>query len=209
MPVLEARGVTKKFGAETILAGIDLSIDEGQACVLSGANGAGKSTLFDVVAGILEPDAGEVHICGTSRKKRREALVHVGYAPSNAALPDGLTVHEATELVASLRGSRDRRALEALEAIWGIRAFLDSPLAVLSLGQRRRLMLMLSELGNPKLRLLDEPTVGLDAAGRELLLRRLQAHLDAGGAALIASHETEVAERVGATRRVMVGGKIE
>lgn len=215
MRVLEAKDVTKRFGAETILSGVAMSLAPGEACVVSGANGAGKSTLFDVIAGILEPDAGEVAICGVARTNRRAALAEVGYAPSNAALPEGLTVHETVDLVASLRrgasgarGEISRRDQEGLEKIWGLDAFLDSPLSVLSLGQRRRLVLMLSELGRPRLWLLDEPTVGLDAAGRALLLERLREHLASGGAALVASHEPEVAEAIGAKRKVMEKGKI-
>jgi ABC-2 type transport system ATP-binding protein len=77
----------------------------------------------------------------------------------------------------------------------------DARIGVLSLGQRRRLVLALSELGRPRVRLLDEPTVGLDDAGQRSLIERLRAHANEGGAVLIASHEETLADMLGATVR--------
>jgi ABC-type multidrug transport system ATPase subunit len=206
---LSIEAVTKSFAGTRVLDGVDLTLRRGEICVLRGSNGAGKSTLLDIVSGVLEADAGAVQVFGVARTTwRRRALVHVGYAPSNASLPESLAVHELLDLVAALRGGVGTAEVDALSATWGIDAFVDARLAVLSLGQRRRLVLALGELGRPPLRILDEPTVGLDDQGQELLFARLRAHAAAGGAVLVASHEEPLAMQLGATERTLRAGRM-
>lgn len=209
MRALELSDVAKAFGGQPVLASVSLSLEPGEIVWLRGENGAGKSTLLDVTAGVLEPDRGSILVRGIARSDRRAALAHVGYAPSNAALPDALAIHELLDLVAALRGGVSAREVDGIAARWALDGITSERVSVLSLGQRRRLVLALSELGGPSVRLLDEPTVGLDAEGRALLVERLRAHAKQGGAVLVASHEDALADALGARTLSLRAGRIE
>ncbi len=182
--------VSKSFGRDRVLCGVSLSVARGEVCVLRGANGAGKSTLFEVIAGVLDPDAGSITIDGRSNRERT-ARAAIGYGPANAVLPEQLVVHEWIDLLARLRGATALEVDHTID-VWGLRSCTGTVLSALSLGQRRRLALAAAELGSPSFILLDEPTVGLDPDGQALLVSRVRAHAARGGGALIATHEPEL-----------------
>lgn len=198
--------VHRTFGAHVVLDGIELAVAAGETCVISGGNGTGKSTLLDVAVGALPATRGDVHIGGLSIDDGR-ARRGVGYAPAHAALPEQLAVHEWIDVVAALRGVSPRQVDDATTR-WGLAAITDARLAALSLGQRRRLALATATMGAPPLLVLDEPTVGLDVEGVAFLVRTLEAHRAAGGAALVASHEAAFVDAIHATRRALVAGRI-
>ena len=188
MSALRLVGIEKRFGARRVLRGVDLTIPEGCRALLRGANGSGKSTLLQIAVGVLTADAGSVHVFDVSLDDRRRALRLAGYAPAAADFPPQLTVTETMAFVGALKSCSGEAALTALDA-WDLGNVASSTPAMLSLGERRRLVLAAATLGAPRLLFLDEPTVGLDARGRELLRERLAAHVDAGGSVLLTSHE--------------------
>ncbi|NOU32817.1 MAG: ATP-binding cassette domain-containing protein [Polyangiaceae bacterium] len=188
MSALRLVGIEKRFGARRVLRGADLTIPEGCRALLRGANGSGKSTLLQIAVGVLTADAGSVHIFDLSLDDRRRALRQAGYAPATADFPPQLTVTETMAFVSALKSCSGEAALAALDA-WDLGNVASSTPEMLSLGERRRLVLAAATLGAPRLLLLDEPTVGLDARGRELLRERLAQHMAAGGSVLLTSHE--------------------
>ena len=185
--LVSARGVARRFGGREVLHPCDLELAAGEAVALVGPNGAGKSTLLSVLAGALDPSAGEV-----VRRAR------VGWAPQRPALYGRLTPRENLELFARLEPgpSAVGALLDELELA------RDAPAATLSVGMRQRLNLALAFLGDPQVLLLDEPTASLDPAQRERLWERLRGVRERGGAVCFATQNLEEVERAGRVLRI-------
>lgn len=172
------------------LTEVTLALDEGQFLGLVGANGSGKSTLLRLLAGIERPDRGRANVFGEPAH-RPDARARVGYLPEGSPWPPELALAAALELLLALRGfgraQARRTAGEALERA-GLGAERARPLGRCSSGQRRRFGLAQAFAHGPDLVLLDEPTVGLDAPGLDVLgdwLRDVRAR---GASAVVCSH---------------------
>jgi ABC-type multidrug transport system ATPase subunit len=203
---LAITSVTKLLGGRRALDGVSITWDRPGTLVVSGENGAGKSTLLRVVAGILQPDDGDVAIFGHRLSTARvAALRHVGYAPEAADLPAHLGVGELVALVAALKGCE--RPAPALADRLGVTPLLDKRLGSLSLGQRRRAGLLAALVGDPDLLLLDEPTNGLDADGAAMLAELFHERERAGRATVVATHDRPFIAKVAAAEVAMRAGK--
>ena len=187
-PLVRARGVARRYGDVVALAPTDVELVAGETVALVGPNGAGKSTLLSILAGALEPSEGTV-----------ESRGHVGWVPQRPAHYARLTARENLELFAELEGVSPSRAGELLARF----ELPDDGRAsgALSVGNRQRLNVAMSLLGDPSVLLLDEPTRSLDddAAGR--LWAALERRSDL--AVLIATHRAEDVARCG--RRLQLG----
>lgn len=187
LPALRATGLRKRLGARQILDQLDLTCHSGELLVLLGENGAGKSTLLRVLAGILEPEAGQVLLCGEHGYRARR---HLGYVPDGAEPLPALTPRELSGLYSALRGQRDTDAeADALAERLGVTPVYDRPLASLSFGQRRRACLLAALRGRPPLALLDEPSNGLDPDGCALLATLLKERRAQGLATLLSTND--------------------
>jgi ABC-2 type transport system ATP-binding protein len=169
-PIVEAQGLTKRFGKVEALARLELAVDEGQVVALLGPNGAGKTTFVRTVATLLRPDEGSVHVGGHDVVREAERVRRLlGLAGQHAAVEDAMTGRENLEMVARLYGRGRRAASEnaarVLEQL-GLTDAADRLVRTYSGGMRRRLDLGASLVGAPQLLLLDEPTTGLDPRGR-------------------------------------------
>ncbi len=172
-------------GERLVLRGVSAAVEPGGALLLLGANGSGKSTLLRVLAGLRRPDAGRVLWEG--RDAAADPLEHaaqVGFLGHLDALKPGLTAAENLALAARVGGGDPAAALAAL----GLGALADLPARMMSAGQRRRLALARLTLGRGALWLLDEPTLGLDAAAVDRLGAVLAAHRAGGGVVVAATH---------------------
>ncbi|MFC0408989.1 heme ABC exporter ATP-binding protein CcmA [Roseomonas elaeocarpi] len=183
--VLRAEELVLRRGGHDVVAGLGLEIMPGEAIMLLGRNGAGKSTLLRALAGLLRPTSGRV--CWNGADIREDLAEHgqrlrwVGHL--DAAKPS-LTVRENLRFLARLLGGEVQQALDAM----ALNAIADQPARSLSSGQRRRLALSRLVLGQAPLWLLDEPTVGLDAASVARLGPVLARHRAAGGMIVAATH---------------------
>jgi phosphonate transport system ATP-binding protein len=185
-PALELREVSKAFGAQAVLKGIDLVVPRGQITALLGPSGAGKTTLLRILTGALAPDAGRVSILGNdwrqlSSKRRRLLRRRVGLLYQNDALVPGLSaLHNVlmgrlghwslTRSLLSLLWPLEKdRALEALREV-GLEDRLHARIGALSGGQRQRLLIARLLLQDPEIILADEPAASLDPRlGRKAL----------------------------------------
>jgi ABC-2 type transport system ATP-binding protein len=181
-PLVRAIGVARHYGEVEALAPTDVELVAGETVALIGPNGAGKSTLLSILAGALEPSAGSV-----------ETNARIGWVPQRPAHYARLSARENLELFARLQGAAVAQAAELLE-----RFSLPSgsqPSGELSVGNRQRLNVALSLLGEPRVLLLDEPTASLDPEQRLRVWELVGALHDGGGAVLFATQNLEEVER--------------
>ena len=198
-PLLAARGAGRRFGQTSALEPVELEVWDGDALALVGPNGAGKSTLLALLAGALEASSGKV--------ERRKGA-RVGWAPQRPAQYGRLSARENLELFARLEGEHDPRAaaellLEAFELPGAA-----SPSANLSVGNRQRLNLAISLLGDPQVLLLDEPTAALDPDQRRRLWERVAALRARDGAVVFATQNFEEVERIASRVAALREGRL-
>jgi len=216
-PVARARKVGHRFGGTTALAGVDLELLRGRITALVGANGSGKTTLLRILAGILEPSAGEVEVLGiarparSGRRTRRALRRRASYLSQEPALDPEMTGGEILALAATLYGVRRpcrRRRVAELAATFGVGSHLARRVSTWSGGLRRRLHLAAGMIHDPELLLLDEPTAGLDPEGRRLLWEDLEARAKRGRSVAIVTHDLAAAERHAATVAILDRGAL-
>ena len=194
-PLVEIHGVTKRYGAIVALDDVSASLTE-RAVGLLGANGAGKSTLMRVMLGLVKPDAGRIRILGIDASEATwEIRRRLGYMPEHSCLPLGMTARDLVVHMGELRGLPRRVAvLRASEVLFqvGLEEERSRLIRTFSVGMKQRTNLAQAIVHSPGLVILDEPTNGLDPAGREemlTLVRRLSK--DLGIAVVISSHVLE------------------
>jgi ABC-type multidrug transport system ATPase subunit len=177
---------TYKKAAAAALSGVSLRVGPGEIIAVIGHNGAGKSTLFDIIGGLMKPDAGTVSI-GVEPTE-------VGWCPQREIIDWSLTVRQNVALGLDLRNRKkhaQRKAMvEKVCAAMGLTKFLDVTAETLSGGELRRTQIARAMVGEPTLMILDEPTTGLDPSGIETVFTYLDARRSDGASALISTHET-------------------
>lgn len=196
MPLtIRMSGVTKRFGERTVLDGIDLQGRAGERIAVVGDNGSGKTTMLRVAAGLSRPQAGQVHIHGVDVLRRPEQAKRLlGYIPQKVSFPAPLTALEIISFFASMKQVGLDRVDEVIAEL-GLESFLDKVPGQLSGGMLQRLALAVTLLDEPKLLLLDEPTVGLDRE-RTADLHRLLMHASSRGCTiLLATHQEQDVEQ--------------
>ncbi len=210
-PVLDARGLQKRFGDIQAVAGIDLAVAPGERVALLGPNGAGKTTTLLMLLGVIEPDEGSVTICGHPLARARSAAMsHVGFAAGYLPLPDSLTVVEVLEMFGDLYGVADPHATAA-EAVarFNIAHIANRRCDNLSSGQRTVVGLAKAALHNPDLVVLDEPTASLDPAVADRVRGVLETTTGPGAAALlITSHDMSEIERLADRVLFLLNGRV-
>ena len=196
---IAARGLSVSYGSIRALDDVSLDVDA-LAIGLLGANGAGKSTLMKVLLGLVQPDGGAVAVLGVDAIERAsEIRRRVGYMPEHDCLPTAMTARDLVVHLAELRGLPAPPAvLRASETLFqvGLEEERSRLIGTFSTGMKQRAKLAQALVHAPELVVLDEPTNGLDPAGREEMLplvRRLSSEL--GIAVLLSSHVLEDVER--------------
>jgi ABC-2 type transport system ATP-binding protein len=199
-PPLAARGLTRRFGTLTAVAGLDIEVRPGEILGFLGPNGAGKTTTLRMCAGLLRPDAGEVVVAGAHLEREpRAAKARLGFVPDRPFLYDRLTGAEFLELVGALYDVAPNQVREragALATRLEMTDMLGSPIESYSLGMRQKMALMAALLHDPVLLMLDEPLVGLDPLGARTLKDLLRECAARGHGVLVSTHLLEVAERL-------------
>ncbi len=192
------REVEKHLGAQRILSEVSLSVRADEVVVVLGPNGSGKSTLLKLVAGIWEPDGGDILIDGKPlRQGQVESRRRLGYVPDSAdPLPD-LLVCEFVSLVTRLKDAPSPSP--ALTDRLGVTPYLQQRLGSLSFGQRKRACLLAALIGDPVLLLLDEPSNGLDPAGIKMVIELIRSRRESGLATILSTNDEPFAAALDAT----------
>jgi ABC-2 type transport system ATP-binding protein len=196
VPAIEVKNVTKSFGGNLALNGIDLCVPTGSTYALLGRNAAGKSTLLQLMLGLLEPTSGSISVLGFDTKKDSvEVRKRLGYVPEHLAMYEWMTAAEVLRFVAAQYPTWSIGVQE--ELVNRLRIPLIQKVRTLSRGQRALLTLVLAMAHDPDLVLLDEATSGLDALAREDFDRSVIDLLhDSGRTVLFASHQINELDRL-------------
>lgn len=164
--MIEVKNVTKRYGNFTAVDNISFKIKEGEIVGLLGPNGAGKSTTMNMITGYIEPTEGEIIINGYDISKRpKKAKAQIGYMPEGVPLYSDLTVKEFVTYMAELKGVDRKTKKEKVEKIieqTGLKDVENKLTRNLSRGYKQRVSMAGALVGEPKILILDEPTVGLD-----------------------------------------------
>jgi ABC-2 type transport system ATP-binding protein len=208
MPVIETRGLTKRYGAVTAVDRLDLGIEAGTEFGLLGPNGSGKTTTILMLMGLTDITSGEVRVLGfdPAREPLKVKRV-VGYMPDAVGFYDQLTARANLRFTGRLAGlpadGLDARIDAALARV-GIADSADRPVAAFSRGMRQRLGLADVLLKQPRIAILDEPTNGLDPQATHEFLDLIRALKREGMTILLSSHLLDrvqaVCDRVGLFR---------
>ncbi|MFE7217010.1 ABC transporter ATP-binding protein [Streptomyces sp. NPDC001698] len=209
LPAIRARGITKSFGDVVALDDIDLDVTQGQIHGLVGPNGAGKTTLLGLLLGLSVADSGRLEILGTPVGRALDAPDGVAGFVDGPALYPSLTPRQNLAALAALRGHDARTAgIDDVLAEVGLTDVADDRTRGFSLGMRQRLGLAAALLSKPRLLVLDEPSNGLDPAGKKHVhgvLNRLTAD---GTAVVLSSHNMDDLEALCSEVTILATGRV-
>jgi ABC-2 type transport system ATP-binding protein len=204
---IDVRGLTKRYGARTVVDGVDLRVARGQIYGFLGPNGSGKTTTIRMLCGLLTPDAGEGRCLGLDLRREARAIKRqVGYMTQKFSLYEDLSIEENLDFVARVYGVPGRRErVEQALARLGLGPRRKQLAGALSGGWKQRLALAACLLHEPQLLLLDEPTAGVDPQARRLFWDQLHELAGAGLTVLVSTHYMDEAARCHALAYIFNG----
>ncbi|GAB3624590.1 ABC transporter ATP-binding protein [Mariniluteicoccus endophyticus] len=204
-PAIDLADVTRRYGAVTAVDALDLTVPTGQILALLGPNGAGKSTTTEMVLGLARPDHGRVSVLGTSAQAAVRSGGCGAMLQNGALLPD-TTVKVLLGLVHGLH-AHPRPLGEVVERA-DLAPILGSQVGKLSGGQAQRLRFALAIMGDPRLLILDEPTVGMDVDARRSFWATMDDLADGGRTVVFATHYLDEADAFADRIVVMNAGRV-
>lgn len=192
MSVLECKGLSKRYGAEMALDGVDLQIEPGRIVGLLGPNGSGKTTLIKLVNGLLTPSRGQVLVCGV--QPGQESRAQVSYLPERTAIPTWMSAKQLMDFYGDFYQDFRREAAEEMLAHLDIAP--KQRIREMSKGTREKVQLIMVMSRAAKLYLLDEPIGGVDPATRDYILSTIIGNYDPQAAVVISTHLITDVEKV-------------
>jgi ABC-2 type transport system ATP-binding protein len=196
---VKVQGLSITYGSFVAVENLSFTVKNGEIYGLLGPNGAGKTSTIKVLVGVLAPHAGSVEIYETPISNEVAAKSQVGYVPEEVVLLDSLTPREFFEFISSIRRLETSAAnsrLERFVTAFELKQYFDTPIAALSMGNKQKVAIVAALLHDPKLLILDEPLVGLDARASKILKELITFHAKKGGAVIFSTHIMEVAEKL-------------
>ncbi|HAF34604.1 MULTISPECIES: ABC transporter ATP-binding protein [Sphingobacterium] len=219
-PVIEIRDVSKSFGDNHVLRGVNLDLYKEENLVVLGRSGTGKSVLIKLISGLLRPDEGTINVLGESvlelnDRELRELRLKIGFSFQNSALYDSMTVRENLEfpLVRNKRNLTRSEINQAVEEVLdgvGLSQAINQMPSELSGGQRKRIGIARTLILRPEIMMYDEPTAGLDPITcLEIngLINEVQERYKT--ASIIITHDLACAKEVGDRIVMLLDGKFE
>jgi ABC-2 type transport system ATP-binding protein len=195
VPTVEVRGLVVRYGDLTAVGGLSFAAEAGEVVALLGPNGAGKTTTVETLEGYRRPTGGAVRVLGLDPQRDRPALTpRIGVMLQSGGVYPGIRAAEALRLFAAYH---DRPAdPDALLRRVGLADRAKATWRQLSGGEQQRLSLALALVGRPEVAFLDEPTAGVDVAGRQLIHQVVRDLRDEGVCVLLTTHQLDEAERL-------------
>ena len=199
-PLIEIRHLVKRYGDKLAVDDVSLAVDAGEIFGFLGPNGAGKTTTIKVAIGLLQPSAGEVRVAGWDiQKEPLRAKAASGYVPDEPTLYPKLSGRELLRFVGDLYGvdsAQVDRRIEELLRLFDLASAADDTIDSYSHGMRQKMSLAAALVHDPKVLVLDEPTVGLDPKSARLIKDILRQLADRGAAVFLSTHILEIAEHM-------------
>ena len=192
MPVLECKGLTKRFGRTAALDEVSLTVEPGRIVGLLGPNGSGKTTLIKLANGLLTPDGGYIAVCGTAPGRESHSLV--SYLPERTAIPTWMTARQLLDFYGDFYQDFRRDAAEEMLDHLGIQP--RQAVKQMSKGTREKVQLIMVMSRAAKLYLLDEPIGGVDPATRDYILSTIIGNYNPDAAVVISTHLIADVEKV-------------
>jgi ABC-2 type transport system ATP-binding protein len=198
--ILEAKNLVKEYGDLTAVNDVNLAIQEGEIFGLLGPNGAGKTTLLSMITGLLEPTGGQITVEGLDLRTESNAVkAKLGLVPQELALYPTLTARDNLDFFGRLYGLGGKDLRERVEELLGMVELTeraDEAIETYSGGMKRRVNIAAGLLHQPKVLLLDEPTVGVDPQSRNAIFEGVEALNRAGMTVIYTTHYMEEAQRL-------------
>jgi ABC-2 type transport system ATP-binding protein len=204
-------GLVVSYGNFVAVDNLSFNVKNNEIYGLLGPNGAGKTTTLKVLVGVLEPRAGQVVVYDTLISNEVAAKSQIGYVPEEVVLFDSLTPREFLEFTASLRRLDTNVAnsrVVKLSTAFDLTKYFDTPIAALSMGNKQKVAIVAALLHEPRLLVLDEPLIGLDARSSKILKELIVFHAKKGGAVIFSTHIMEVAEKLCTRVGIINKGKL-
>ena len=182
--ILSTEALTKRYGSETALDGLNLTLESGQIVGLLGPNGSGKTTLIKLISGLLTPTSGEILIDGKKPGKETKALV--SYLPERCALPEWMKISELVQMYSEFFSDFDEGKAYAM--LYDLSIDLKKTYKSLSKGNREKVQLILCMSRKARLYCLDEPIGGVDPAARDYIIRTILQNYCEDSTVIISTH---------------------
>ncbi len=198
--LIEARNLTKRYGDKVAVDNVSFSVYGGEVFGFLGPNGAGKTTTIKMIVGLLQPTSGTVHVAGYDvQTQSRLAKASCGYVPDTPNLYAKLTGRELLRFVGDLYDldrKQSARRLEELLRMFELTNAAEDTVDSYSHGMQQKTSLAAALMHDPRVLVLDEPTVGLDPKSARLIKDILRQLADRGAAIMLSTHILEIAERM-------------
>ena len=210
--MIELKALTKRYGSFTAVDAIDLSVPKGELFGFLGPNGAGKTTTLRMIAGILRPSSGTVHIGDIDvTADPMTAKAKLGYIPDRPYIYEKLTGSEFLRFVAGLYSQNgkviEHRGRELL-ALFDLEEWRDELVESYSHGMKQKLIISSAFIHRPEVIVVDEPMVGLDPKAARILKDLFREYTKRGHTVMMSTHTLEVAETMCDRIGIIQGGKI-
>lgn len=208
---IESDGLTKRFGENVAVDGVDLEIPTEHVYGFLGPNGAGKTTTIEMLTTLLPPTSGTAHVAGVSIQNRDRLKQHIGYLPHDPPVYDSFTAREQLAYAADIRRMDADRADERIDTLLdrvGLLADAGDRIGTYSQGMCRKVGLVQALVHNPEVVFLDEPTSGLDPRSSRTVIELITEQVEAGTTVFLSSHILPVVEELADTVGVLYEGRL-
>jgi ABC-2 type transport system ATP-binding protein len=199
-PLIRTEHLTKRFGEKAAIQDVSFEVFGGEVFGFLGPNGAGKTTTIKIIVGLLQPSSGSVTVAGYNiATQPLQAKAASGYVPDTPNLYAKLTGHELLSFVGelyNLERAQTVRRIDELLRMFDLTAAANDTLDSYSHGMQQKTALAAALMHDPKVLVLDEPTVGLDPKSARLIKDILRQMADRGAAVFLSTHILEIAERM-------------